>query len=125
MSRRAAVVEEFDDDTDLPLPNRPLPNMGTRGAILEQLGASDGENGDDDNDDDDEDDGEDGADALAGPASPSLAQFRASSGAATDGTKTVTDITPYKKYVFFLCKALPSLPPAVRRQNEDEDKNRY
>ena len=120
MSRRAAVVEEFDDDTDLPLPNRPLPNMGTRGAILEQLGASDGESGDDDNDDD-EDDGEDGADALAGPASPSLAQFRASSGAATDGTKTVTDITPYKKCVFFLCKVLPTpasvvSPSVVRRR---------
>ena len=119
MSRRAAVVEEFDDDTDLPLPNRPLPNMGTRGAILEQLGASDGESGDDD----DEDDEEDGADALAGPASPSLAQFRASSGAATDGTKTVTDITPYKKCVFFtLSRALPTpvpvvSPSAVRRRS--------
>ena len=43
MSRRAVVVEEFDDDTELPLPNRSLPNTGTRGAILEAL--SDDEDG--------------------------------------------------------------------------------
>ena len=46
MSRRAAVIEEeFDDDTDLPLPSRPLANMGTRGAILESLSDED-EDGD-------------------------------------------------------------------------------
>ena len=91
MSRRAAVVEEFDDDTDLPLPNRPLPNMGTRGAILEQLGGSDS---DDDGDDDEEE-----VTTGAGPASPSFPQFRQGSGPGTDGSKTVTDITPYKKCV--------------------------
>ncbi|KAH9941089.1 signal recognition particle SRP19 subunit [Epithele typhae] len=85
MSRRAALVEEeFDDDTDLPLPSQPLPNTGTRGAILERL-------------DDDEDDDEDGAPMLrgptAGPASPSLPQFRGA-----DGAHQVTDITPYKKW---------------------------
>jgi hypothetical protein len=37
MSRRAAVVEEFDDDTDLPLPSMPLPNTGARGPILQEL----------------------------------------------------------------------------------------
>ena len=41
MSRRAAVVEEFDDDTDLPLPNKPLPNTGARGALLEHIDGSD------------------------------------------------------------------------------------
>jgi len=30
--------DEFDDDTDLPLPNaRLLPNMGTKGALLEEI----------------------------------------------------------------------------------------
>lgn len=87
MSRRAAVVEEeFDDDTDLPLPNKPLPNTGTRGAILEELDISE-----------DEDDVPTLREPHAGPASPSLPQFRAGTGA--DPSKTVTDLTPYKKYV--------------------------
>jgi len=51
MSRRAVQVQdvsedefEFDDDTDLPLPSGPggtsrvLPNTGTRGALLEEIG---------------------------------------------------------------------------------------
>ena len=59
MSRRAVTVEEeFDDDTDLPLPKRPLPNTGTRGAILEALS--------------DEDEG----DSEPGPATPSHAHFK-------------------------------------------------
>ena len=84
MSRRAAVVEEeFDDDTDLPLPNKPLPNTGTRGALLEEL------------EDSEDEDAPTLLEPTAGPASPSLPQFRPAGG---DG-KTVTDITPYKKYV--------------------------
>ncbi|EKM56508.1 uncharacterized protein PHACADRAFT_253679 [Phanerochaete carnosa HHB-10118-sp] len=58
MSRRAVVVEDFDDDTDLPLPNRVLPNTGAQGAILEALS-------------DDEDGG-----SEAGPATPSYAHFQ-------------------------------------------------
>ncbi|KAM5541741.1 hypothetical protein V8D89_004470 [Ganoderma adspersum] len=86
MSRRVAVVEEeFDDDTDLPLPNKPLPNTGTRGAILEELDISE-----------DEDDVPTLREPHAGPASPSLPQFRAGTGA--DPSKTVTDLTPYKKW---------------------------
>ena len=86
MSRRAAIVEEFDDDTDLPLPSQSLPNTGSRGAILEEIADS----GDDD-------DGGGGGDsdeapdlldpsAYGGPAQqPSVRDTR------------VTDITPYKK----------------------------
>jgi signal recognition particle subunit SRP19 len=40
MSRRQPAVqieEEFDDDTDLPLPNAPLPNTGARGPLLEEM----------------------------------------------------------------------------------------
>ncbi|KAH7918468.1 signal recognition particle, SRP19 subunit [Leucogyrophana mollusca] len=89
MSRRAAIVEEeFDDDTELPLPSRPLPNTGTRGALLEEIGVSD-----DDSDGDDEDEDDDGA----GPAS----QFRPPPPAAQapdQPSNTVTDITPYKKW---------------------------
>lgn len=58
MSRRPIVVEEFDDDTDLPLPSHSLPNTGTRGAILEAL--SDDEDGD----------------SEPGPATPSYAHFQ-------------------------------------------------
>ncbi|KAH9887264.1 signal recognition particle, SRP19 subunit [Cubamyces lactineus] len=89
MSRRAAIVEEFDDDTDLALPNKPLPNTGTRGAILQEIDATDSE-------------GEDEDDSAAGPASPSLAQFRQSAGTGagtgTNAQATVQDITPYKKW---------------------------
>ena len=87
MSRRAAIVEEFDDDTDLPLPSKPL-FTGTRGPILQEI-----------NDDDDDDD-----DYGAGPASPpNLRQFSSSqhqwSSPDSDSGKKVTDITPYKTYV--------------------------
>ena len=53
-----SVIEEFDDDTELALPNRSLPNTGTRGAILEAL--SDDEDGD----------------SEPGPATPSYTHFQ-------------------------------------------------
>lgn len=116
MSRRAAIVEDFDDDTDLPLPSRPLPNLGTRGAILESLD----DEYDPEVEDSDDDDVRGGngpmpsnARSQAGPASPSQPQFRG--GATTTGSDgVVTDITPYKKYVSlvmcfppcFVCKEI-------------------
>ena len=83
MSRRAAIVEEFDDDTELPLPSRSLPVTGSRGAILEEIAHSD---------DDDGGDSDEAPDLLhhsdtGGPAQPSSRDAR------------VTDITPYKRYV--------------------------
>src|SRR5882757_6213206 len=48
MSRRSAIVEEFDDDTDLPLPSRLLPDTGSRGAILEEIVDSNDVGGDSD-----------------------------------------------------------------------------
>ena len=88
MSRRAAVVEEFDDDTDLPLPSMPLPNTGARGPILQEL-----------HDDSDEDDHLDKS-YRAGPASPPKQQpfSHQWSSSDTEGGK-VTDTTPYKTYV--------------------------
>jgi len=56
MARRAAIVEDFDDDTDLPLPSRPLPNTGTGGPLLQEV------------DSDEEDDLETGNEPTAGPA---------------------------------------------------------
>ena len=84
MSRRAAIVEEFDDDTDLPLPSHSLPDTGSRGAILEEIADSDND-----------DDGEESDEApdlldhsvMGGPALPPSAR-----------DSRVTDITPYKKY---------------------------
>ena len=107
MSRRAAVIEEdFDDDTDLPLPSRPLPNTGTRGPILEAIGGHD--DGDDDDDDDEGDDDSDGVPELidtqgraqAGPASPQgfgFSKERQRMPGVDDNANLVTDITPYKK----------------------------
>jgi signal recognition particle subunit SRP19 len=56
MSRRTAIVEDFDDDTDLPLPSRPLRNTGTKGPLLQEI------------DSDEEDDLETGNEPTAGPA---------------------------------------------------------
>ncbi|KAI0684907.1 signal recognition particle, SRP19 subunit [Cytidiella melzeri] len=92
MSRRTAVIEEeFDDDTDLPLPNNVVPHTGTKGAILEAISDDEG-------------------DPEAGPATPSNAQFtRAAAAAGSDSggmrpgsgphINQVTDITPYKKWI--------------------------
>lgn len=81
MSRRAAIVEEFDDDTDLPLPSQSLPHTGSHGAIIEEIVGSD----------DDEGDSDEVPDllhhsAMGGPALQSSAR-----------DTRVTDITPYKK----------------------------
>lgn len=88
MARRTAVVEEFDDDTELPLPSRSL-LTDARGALIEEIGASD----DDSSDDADE--------TTPGPASPSHSQIRPTPSlgpSAKPPSNTVTDITPYKRY---------------------------
>jgi hypothetical protein len=89
MSRKAAIVEEFDDDTDLPLPSQPLPSTG-RGPLLQEI----------DTDDDDLEPSQ-----QAGPASPaSQSQFRPDASGANifEPKNTVTDITPYKTCVPFI-----------------------
>ncbi|KAL4073691.1 signal recognition particle, SRP19 subunit [Scleroderma yunnanense] len=87
MSRRTAVIEEFDDDTDLPLPSRPLPNTGTHGPILEEITPSDDEDSSVDVDE---------GDTAPGPAS----SFRPTSFAGPDVStqNTIMDITPYKHW---------------------------
>ena len=87
--RRTAIVEEFDDDTDLPLPNRPLPDRGAHGPVLEELHISDDEFEPIRN---------------AGPASPPRQRFQRPTGANEPGASaTVTDVTPYKKCVLGCC----------------------
>ncbi|KAF9030115.1 hypothetical protein BDZ89DRAFT_1112318 [Hymenopellis radicata] len=83
MSRRAAVVEEFDDDTDLPLPSQPLPNFGNSGPLLQEIADSD-------------DDDFEPPSQRAGPASPPRPS---SSDVPPELKNSVTDITPYKKSV--------------------------
>ena len=88
MARKAVIVEEFDDDTDLPLPSQPLPSSG-RGPLLQEI--------------DIEDDPE--PSQRAGPASPSSQpQLRPDPSGAyrLEPKNSVTDITPYKTYVFFI-----------------------
>ncbi|KIM42311.1 hypothetical protein M413DRAFT_444738 [Hebeloma cylindrosporum] len=91
MSRRAAIVEEFDDDTDLPLPSMPLPNTGSRGPLLQELHI-----------DDDQFNFNQSQSSRAGPASPprqGAIQDSASSGTQEgDSVNRVTDITPYKTW---------------------------
>ncbi|KAF9482665.1 signal recognition particle, SRP19 subunit [Pholiota conissans] len=91
MSRRAAIVEEFDDDTDLPLPAHPLPDTGSRGPLLQELHISDDEF----------------EPPRAGPASPPRNPFpigqqgRSESGSRPnqlDPNRQITDITPYKSW---------------------------
>jgi signal recognition particle subunit SRP19 len=91
MSRRAAIVEEFNDDTDLPLPSLPLPNTGSRGPLLQELHISDDEFE---------------PSQYAGPASPPTRQTHLSESTSkpSENQRNVTDITPYKTSV------LSSLP---------------
>jgi len=95
MSRRAAVIDEFDDDVDLPLPARPLPNTGSRGAILREITDDDDGNDDYGN----EDDGNEAPPPRRPAAGPASSQQPG----------TVTDITPYKK-----CVAIYSLSQTQR-----------
>lgn len=93
MSRRTATVEEeFDDDTDLPLPSR-LPNTGTRGAILEEIGIEYDREVDEHNGDEDDD-----PDFMEfGNAQPSAAGSASRQEGSNSGARsTVTDIKPYK-----------------------------
>ncbi len=83
MSRRTQIIEEFDDDTDLPLPSQPLPNTGTSGPLLQEIDISDDEIE---------------YASRPGPASPSRPQ-RGESSETPESKNTVTDITPYKAYV--------------------------
>ena len=39
--RPPTVEDAFDDETDLPLPSRALPNTGARGALLEEVDSED------------------------------------------------------------------------------------
>ncbi|KAI0064878.1 signal recognition particle, SRP19 subunit [Artomyces pyxidatus] len=87
MSRRAAIVEEFDDDFDLPLPSRPLPDTGSRGAILEEIT----------DDADDDADSEEAPDLWDPSSMPAPASARAPAGASMS-KGSVTDMTPYKKW---------------------------
>jgi len=89
MARKTVVVEdEFDDNTDLPLPSKPLPNTGLKGPLLQEIAS-----------DDDSEDLDFNTSQHAGPASPppSQSQFR-SDGASQLPKNTVTDITPYKSW---------------------------
>ncbi|TDL19578.1 signal recognition particle, SRP19 subunit [Rickenella mellea] len=95
MSRRAAIIEEFDDDTDLPLPTHPpLPNLGERGALLEAV-EDDDDAGVEDSDDDNAMNfpSFSSSGPTAGPASPSLNQP-----GSRDAPPSVSDITPYKNW---------------------------
>ncbi|PFH47383.1 hypothetical protein AMATHDRAFT_152197 [Amanita thiersii Skay4041] len=86
MARKPALIEDFDDDTDLPLPHQPLPNTGPQGPVLEAVQSSD---------DDDDDD----YPPRAGPASPSGKSKSPFRPPTSEGRKnTVTDITPYKSW---------------------------
>ena len=92
MSRRAAIVEEFNDDTDLPLPSLPLPNTGSRGPLLQELHISDDEFE---------------PSQHAGPVSPPRqSHLLESTSKPSENQRNVTDITPYKTSVlssfFFL-----------------------
>ncbi|KII91237.1 hypothetical protein PLICRDRAFT_105853 [Plicaturopsis crispa FD-325 SS-3] len=93
MSRRTAIVEEFDDDTDLPLPSQPLPNTGTRGPLLEEIGSGTGSSASAYDFDMEEE-----------PASTSTSASRQAptqpSAQPSDPAlqNTVRDLTPYKKW---------------------------
>lgn len=93
MSRRTTTIEEdFDDDTGLPLTSRALPNTGTRGAILEEIGIDSDQEADEDYGDEDDDPGlmELGPQPSATGSAPRQERFN------NDDHPIVTDIKPYK-----------------------------
>ena len=96
MSPRAAIVEESDDDTDLPLPSHSLPYTGSRGAIIEEIVDSDDGGGDSDEAPDLLDHSTSGGPALK----PDTREGR------------VTDITPYKMCVITIHRHDTHLPPS-------------
>lgn len=120
MSRRAVQIEDdFDDETELPLPKRPLPNTGTRGALLRSVDDDDGdEEGEEDFDFDEMDNNafnnngfipfNMNNNARPGPATPSSQQQQFfptgpdahAHPAAKEADNIVSDLTPYKKFVF-------------------------
>ena len=76
------IIEEFDDDTDLPLPPNVLPNTGTRGPLLEEIT--------------DFNQSQSAGSASQGFAPSPRAAFPSESSLPSN---VVTDITPYKSCV--------------------------
>ncbi|KAF8639267.1 hypothetical protein AX16_010339 [Volvariella volvacea WC 439] len=98
-ARRPAVIEEFDDDVDIPLPNHILPNTGTRGPLLEEIRTSGvGDDVEDEEDDGDEDVRGTGGYSFGQPGPASPVRSRAGVGGGSGGNMTVTDVTPYKTW---------------------------
>ena len=94
MSRRPVIIEEFDDDTDLPLPSRPLPNTGARGPLLEEICS----------DDDDDDPITSSYEPTAGPAT--FPQYQPKPSQPPSGIKLTDRLTPNQKtYVFLVVYA--------------------
>jgi signal recognition particle subunit SRP19 len=92
MPPRATIVEEFDDDTDLPLPSRALPNTGTRGALLEEITSDD---------EDDEDDMEIPQLPTMQPVAPSVRPTRDSVPShIPPGATVTTDASQFKECVW-------------------------
>ena len=91
-----------EDDTGLPLPNKPLHNPSAQGALIEELDTSG-----------DEHDTPTLLDPRAGPASPSFPQSRPGSGG--EAGNTVTGITLYEKYVLPSCVQNSLYRARVRR----------
>jgi hypothetical protein len=91
MSRRTAIVEDFDDDTDLPLPSRPLPNTGAKGPLLQEI-------------DSDSDDLETGNEPTAGPATTSQFQPRPPTQVQNEAQfQSINELHPdHKSYVHFV-----------------------
>jgi hypothetical protein len=115
---RTAIIEEFDDDTDLPLPSRALPNTGTHGPLLEEIFADDLGGRVEDEDDDDDDLDENFTASLhkhtPGSAShPNPILRPPGAGIRPDGAATVTDVTPYKSCVPRLLYCLHEAHPFV------------
>lgn len=93
MFRRTTTIEEFDDDTDLPLPTRALPNTGTRGAILEEIGIDSDREADEDSGDEDDDPD---LMELSGTQPSATGSASRQEGSNSGDRSTVTDIKPYK-----------------------------
>lgn len=89
MARRSQpMIEDFDDDTDLPLPSRPLVHTDPRRAVIQSVDS-----------DSDEDEAIDRGQRSAGPASLPQTPSAAFGAPPSPSGPAVSDLTPYKKCV--------------------------
>ncbi|EJT99380.1 signal recognition particle SRP19 subunit [Dacryopinax primogenitus] len=99
MPPRAFIEEEFDDDTDLPLPTHSLPNTGTRGPLLQEIDSEEDEDVADEDDEEEYDPREEVIASGSGSRTSVPAQQQSGKGPLMNRETTKTWTTLYPIYI--------------------------